>query len=135
MNKILLACFALSLLFAANAFAANFPICGSGKRSNCVVDGDTFWMGRTKVRVADIDAPEIGGAKCASEKALGVKAQRRLSELLRAGGFELRPFGNRKKDKYGRDLFVVIRQGASLGDQLVKEGLARTWSGRRMPWC
>jgi endonuclease YncB( thermonuclease family) len=28
-----------------------------------------------------------------------------------------------------------LRDGRSLGDQLVSEGLARTWSGRREPWC
>jgi endonuclease YncB( thermonuclease family) len=30
---------------------------------------------------------------------------------------------------------VLVRDGRSLGDILVSEGLARTWSGRRQPWC
>ena len=30
---------------------------------------------------------------------------------------------------------VVTRDGRSLGDRLVAEGLARTWTGRRQPWC
>jgi endonuclease YncB( thermonuclease family) len=134
MIKNILLCALLTVQSAHFAHASNFPVCGSGTRSDCVVDGDTFWLGRTKIRIADIDAPEIGGARCASEKVLGIKAQRRLSVLLSAGGFELKSLG-RKKDKYGRDLYVVVRAGRSLGDQLVREGLARTWSGRRMPWC
>ena len=36
------------------------------------------------------------------------------------------PFG-RDEDRYGRKLRVVVRNGRSLGDQLVSEGLARTW--------
>ena len=30
---------------------------------------------------------------------------------------------------------IVTRDGHSIGDQMVAEGLARTWSGRREPWC
>jgi micrococcal nuclease len=29
----------------------------------------------------------------------------------------------------------VVRDGRSLGDTLIAEGLARRWSGQRMPWC
>jgi endonuclease YncB( thermonuclease family) len=54
--------------------------------------------------------------------------------LLAAGPFELRMLG-RDVDRYGRKLRVVVRDGRSLGDQLVAEGLARTWTGRREPWC
>ena len=38
------------------------------------------------------------------------------------------PFG-RNEDRYGRKLRVVVRNGRSLGDWLVSEGLARTWGG------
>ena len=100
-----------------------------------MVDGDTFWLDRRKVRIADIDTPEIGEPKCDAEFALGMKATRRLRELLNAGPFTLEAIPGRDQDKYGRDLRVVVRSGRSLGDQLVQEGLARTWSGRREPWC
>ena len=56
-------------------------------------------------------------------------------DLLNAGPFELKPIPRRDQDRYGRDLRVVVRNGRSLGDQLVSEGLARTWTGRREPWC
>jgi endonuclease YncB( thermonuclease family) len=37
----------------------------------------------------------------------------------------------RDKDRNDRLLRVVKRGGKSIGDQLVAEGLARTWFGRR----
>jgi endonuclease YncB( thermonuclease family) len=64
-----------------------------------------------------------------------MKATYRLRELLNEGPFELNSIGSRDEDRHGRKLRVVVRNGRSLGDQLVSEGLARTWSGRREPWC
>lgn len=99
-----------------------------------VVDGDTFVHDGARIRIADIDTPEIFSPKCAAEKALGLRAKARLHELLAAGPYQLETLG-RDEDRYGRKLRVVTRGGRSLGDQLVSEGLARTWSGRREPWC
>ncbi|PWG03893.1 hypothetical protein DF286_06875 [Sphingosinicella humi] len=99
-----------------------------------IVDGDTFWHGSDKIRIADIDTPEVRG-RCAYERDLAVRATRRMEALLVAGPFELERIPGRDEDRYGRKLRVVTRHGQSLGDQLVAEGLARTWSGRREPWC
>lgn len=98
-----------------------------------IVDGDTFWYGGVKIRIADIDTPEVRG-RCPYETALAARATARMASLLAAGPFDLMPI-DRDEDKYGRKLRVVVRGGRSLGDQLVAEGLARTWSGRREPWC
>ena len=114
--------------------AAQFEICGP-VRITCIVDGDTFWLNGVKIRIADIDTPEIGNPGCASEYALGMRATRRLRDLLNAGPFELLALQGRDEDRHGRKLRVVARGGRSLGDQLVSEGLARTWSGKREPWC
>jgi endonuclease YncB( thermonuclease family) len=101
-----------------------------------VIDGDTFALGGARIRIADIDTPEVAG-RCAYEAALAARATARLRTLLGAGPFELHPLpgGGRDEDVYGRKLRIVTRNGRSLGDQLVAEGLARTWSGRREPWC
>src|SRR3546814_17436576 len=64
-----------------------------------------------------------------------MKATHRLRDLLNEGAFEVRPIGNRDEDRFGRKLRVVVRGGRSLGDQLVSEGLARNWTGRRETWC
>lgn len=99
-----------------------------------VVDGDTFWLGGDKIRIANIDTPELH-ARCPSELELARRATNRLGDLLNEGPFEMSPIGGRDEDRYGRKLRIVTRGGRSLGDVLVAEGLARTWTGRREPWC
>ena len=100
-----------------------------------VIDGDTFDLDGVRVRVADIDTPEVHG-RCTFETELAARATQRMRALLAAGPFELRPLpSGRDEDRYGRKLRIVTRGGRSLGDTLVAEGLARTWSGRREPWC
>ncbi|WP_082510062.1 MULTISPECIES: thermonuclease family protein [unclassified Rhizobium] len=112
-----------------------FRNCAVGSRKACVVDGDTIWMNGQKVRIADIDTPEINEPKCASELALGTRATERLLELINSGPFEVHAWPQRDEDRYGRKLRVLVRNGRSLGNILVSEGLARTWTGRREPWC
>ncbi len=99
-----------------------------------MVDGDTFWLNGEKVRLADINAPETHSAGCPAEQALGNKATRRLIVLLNSGPFSLETEG-RATDRYGRALRVATRGGRSLGQQLVSEGLAEPWRGRRSDWC
>lgn len=99
-----------------------------------VIDGDTFETGGMRIRIADIDTPETA-ARCAYEAALATRATERLRILLAAGPFELHPIAGRDEDQFGRKLRIVTRGGRSLGDRLVSEGLARTWTGRREPWC
>jgi micrococcal nuclease len=99
-----------------------------------VIDGDTFRVGGDTIRIADIDTPEIHPARCPYEAELGERATRRLAVLLSQGPFKLQPIG-RDTDRYGRKLRVVTRGGYSVGNVLVAEGLARTWTGRREPWC
>lgn len=122
-------------LAASNMASIKFEKCSGGRRIACVIDGDTLWIDGTKVRIADIDAPEINEPKCASELALGNRATERLIELVNKGPFELQAWPGRDKDRYGRALRVLVRNGRSLGDILVSEGLARTRTGRREPWC
>ena len=100
-----------------------------------VIDGDTFDDRGTRVRLADIDTPEVHG-RCAYETQLAARATQRMRALLAAGPFEMHQLASgRDEDRYGRKLRIVTRGGHSLGDLLVAEGLARTWTGRREPWC
>jgi len=114
---------------------ARFRMCGSRVHEQCVVDGDTFRLRGQRVRIADIDAPEIRPSRCAREADLGARATSRLLSLLNAGRFTLDPWPGRDTDRHGRLLRVVTRRGESLGGMLVDEGLARPWTGRRRPWC
>jgi endonuclease YncB( thermonuclease family) len=120
---------------AATVAAAAFAPCTTAARITCVVDGDTFWLAGEKIRIADINAPETGRPACPGEAALGRAATRRLAGLLNAGQFTLESWRGRDRDRYGRTLRVVVRDGRSLGAVLVAEGLAEPWTGRRRNWC
>jgi endonuclease YncB( thermonuclease family) len=114
--------------------SARFATCGSGPRVTCVVDGDTFWYRGAKIRIADINTPEVSEPQCAEEARLGAAATRRLAALLNDGPFTLEII-DRDRDRYGRLLRVVTRGGESLGLVLVREGLAEEWRGYRGSWC
>lgn len=119
---------------AQDALSALFVLCGDSHRTNCVVDGDTFWFEGEKIRIADIDTPELSPTRCETERIKGEAAKSRLLSLLNAGKFSL-SVGFRDEDKYGRKLRTVSRAGNSLGDVLIGEGLARSWDGARHGWC
>ncbi|ANU07017.1 thermonuclease family protein [Paraurantiacibacter namhicola] len=143
MSARLLSCLAVPILLANAGQEAGrpgtpstFAPCTSAPRVTCVVDGDTFWLDGTKVRVADINTPETHRPACAAERALGEQATRRFTQLLNAGPFQLEAAGARDTDRFGRKLRVVTRGGQSLGMVLVEEGLAEPWQGRRANrWC
>jgi endonuclease YncB( thermonuclease family) len=120
--------------YDSNFHTASFYFCHSGGGTNCVVDGDTFWFRGENYRIADIDAPETHPSRCAAESDKGGRATDRLRSLLNDGAFQLEPV-DRDVDRYGRKLRIVTRNGESLGRILVDEGLARTWTGGRQPWC
>ncbi|MEX1146751.1 MAG: thermonuclease family protein [Sphingomonadales bacterium] len=104
-------------------------------RINCVIDGDTFYLHGERIRIADIDTPETSNPQCTHEARLGARATERLHDLLNAGPFVLESWPGRDRDQYGRLLRIVIRDGQSLGNVMVNEGLARQWGGRRQSWC
>lgn len=126
---------AISQTVASDLGQPRMVLCGAGPRQTCVVDGDTIWLRGTKIRIADIDTPEVSEPQCDYEYDLGVQATHRLRDLLNQGPWSVETIGDRDEDSYGRKLRVLTRSGRSIGDMLVAEGLARTWSGRREPWC
>lgn len=108
-----------------------FPVCGSGKRRTCVVDGDTFWFEGEKIRLETIDAPEVEG-QCGHERKLAAAATARLAEILSSQALTITRNG---VDRYGRTLARVSGSAGEAGSILVREGLARPWAGRREYWC
>ena len=116
------------------AARVTFGFCHSGGGTNCVVDGDTFWMAGAKIRIADIDTPETHPARCPEEARLGAAATQRLQALLNSGAVTLHSI-DRDTDRYGRKLRRVTVDGRGVGDTLIAEGLARPYLGRRVGWC
>lgn len=100
-----------------------------------VWDGDSIRLGMGQqseaVRIFNIDAPEMEG-HCIHETDLARQAKIRLAEILQGRRVEILRQGT---DRYGRTLAAVRVEGRDVGDILVDEGLARTWAGRREPWC
>lgn len=101
--------------------------------SPSVHDGDTIRCGRERVRIANIDAPELPESpKCHDRRAAyawcdyraGAAARDVLAALLARGRVMLVRLGT---DPYGRTLATVSVNGVDAGDYLVSRGLARTW--------
>lgn len=91
-----------------------------------VVDGDTLRLqdGRS-VRLIGLNAPELG-RKGRTDEPFAVAAKRRLQALVDASDGQVMVWpGAEAKDKYGRTLaYLYDRDGASLEDPLLREGLA-----------
>jgi micrococcal nuclease len=96
-------------------------------------DGDTLWLrgigvgplpGRsTKVRVLEIDTPEVFG----TPGCYGKQASARTAELVPLGAHVRVEADRDARDRYGRLLlYVWTSSGASLEEVLLREGYART---------
>ncbi|MFK7792637.1 MAG: thermonuclease family protein [Devosiaceae bacterium] len=110
--------------------AQRVPVCAGGAVL-CVIDGDTLRYGEDRLRLQNIDAPEIFEPGCDAERQLGLASRDRLAELLSAQAFRVLYDGT---DRFGRRLVELRNEDGSLGAQLVDEGLAH-WFEDRLTWC
>ena len=99
-------------------------------------DGDTFTVHdrtgrREKIRIENIDAPEIDGT-CAAERVAALQAKDELATQVSGHRIELI---RGKLDRYGRQLARVAVDRHDVGETLIKHGLARRWGSWRKPWC
>lgn len=101
------------------------------------IDADTLLdrASGERFRLLNIDAPESADrAQCPAERALAARAtQAARSAISRARSVEAQRMG--RKDRYGRTLAVIRVDGRDLGQDLMAQGLARPWRGRREAWC
>ena len=67
---------------AADPGDAVAPLPPGSATVKTVVDGDTIWYRHQKIRIADINAPEVSEPQCDAELDLGEKASERLIALL-----------------------------------------------------
>lgn len=100
------------------------------------IDGDTYVCHGERIRLENIDAPELHG-RCASEfdaaRAARLFAQQALDGAL---AIEIRVYEKRPRDRYGRTLARVLVDGDDLGELMIGAGLARSYHGEgRRSWC
>lgn len=127
------------LLVTTSSFATTMvlPIKGS-------VDGDTIKtelmlpcpLCKASIRIRGIDTPEKGSrAKCRQEADRAALASQMTKQLI--GNATEMTVTDVKWDKYGGriDGFVFIN-GYSVGDELIKAGLAAKYDGKKKRnWC
>lgn len=119
-----------------DTLSAQFGLCDNGGGRNCVIDGDTIRFEGEKIRIVGLDTPETHPPSCAREAELGQKATLRMQELLNEGGFRLEATADGDRDRYGRLLRTVTRNGQSISDTLIAEGLAHSYNGgAKQSWC
>ncbi|HEX6376303.1 MAG TPA: hypothetical protein VFZ91_11350 [Allosphingosinicella sp.] len=103
-----------------------------------VLDGDTLLLDGKPIRIAGIDAPELGPwAKCWAEAALAGHAREYLEREfyagLEQGGWS--PAGASAPDAQGRRTARLVRgDGEELADLMVIYGYAARTTGR-WDWC
>lgn len=123
------------MLLLALSLAAT-PICIAR-----VHDGDSIRLcSGERVRIANIDAPELfGSERCSAtaarrlresanppwcDYAKGERARDALAAFLVRGSIQLQRVGI---DRYGRTLARISAGGRDVGDYLIEQGLARRW--------
>ena len=111
-----------------------FGLCSDGGLTNCVASGDSFYLGGKTVRIAGIEAPQLYGAACPRETALGRRSALKLQGLLNSGELEMtRP--SQDLDRYGLLLRNVSVDGRDLGQAMVDARLAREIGDTTRNWC
>lgn len=114
------------IVLAAVAYAAASldkplpPVVGQARAS----DGDSFRVGDQRIRLIDLDAPEL--AQTCTDAAgqswpCGVVARDRMARLLAAGPVDCAADDH---DQYGRVLAICTVAGTDIAEVMVAEGLA-----------
>jgi endonuclease YncB( thermonuclease family) len=96
-----------------------------------VIEGDTIVAEGRTVRLSGFVTPESQGARCAGERELGLKAVKRVRELIQAGNLDYSPIAcscpttilGRLMCRVTRTCGVLRANGLDIGDILISEGL------------
>jgi endonuclease YncB( thermonuclease family) len=118
----------------AGAYEAKFFLCGTAKQDDCVVSADRFVFHGQKIRLVGIEVPDIKKPRCEDERIKASDAELRVRAFLDSGPFELVTWQGNDGEVDGHKLRQVTRNGMSLSDILVKEGLAKR-PGSGKGWC
>ncbi len=109
---------------AGDPILVRFGICPDGLHRDCVVDGDTFWLGDQKIRIADIDT-RSSARRGARRK--GSRARRRryvCSTFSMAGHFRLWRVIGTRTDTAGNCAGLSATDGP-----LARSSFLKAWHG------
>ena len=108
-----------------------FGQCYNSDITDCVIDGDTIYLGGKKVQIAGMNAPRIQGAQCEAERSRGIDSAIRLAEILNRGTVTL---GVAAHEPDGRLRRKVEVDGEDVGAAMFDAGAARVL-GSEAGWC
>jgi endonuclease YncB( thermonuclease family) len=116
---------------AADARAAQFNQCYAAAGPNCVLDGDTIYVGGQRVEIAGMEAPKISDAGCDVERDRGIQAATELALLLNSGPVAVgAPF----RDSTGRTVSKVEVKGRDVALKMVDQNVAHE-ANSGLGWC
>jgi endonuclease YncB( thermonuclease family) len=139
--------FGFAIALAVMQQAAAYPIESNQIK---VIDGDTITADGKTIRLLGFAPPEMRGAQCRAERDLGVKATKRVRDLIQAGALDYSPVTcSCPANTLGKWVCILARtcgrlkaNGRDVGDILVAEGLAVPFLCDGMecpkapkPWC
>lgn len=117
------------------ALGAILVIATAATRMPYVIDGDTLAFGHERVRIVNLDAPDVGShASCAQEERLGQAARSYARALIRRAD-SIAIIGREGQDRYGRTLARVLVNGRDFGEIMIATNHGRPWRGRSSDWC
>ena len=102
-------------------------------------DGDTCYVAidgkNEKIRLLELDTPEISKPKCDAELELGLKARDFVNDLIKnAKIIEFKT--DYELDYFGRILSYLIINGEDVSALLIKNSLGAVYKkGHKMDWC
>ena len=102
-------------------------------------DGDTCYVtidGKNeKIRLLELDTPEISKPKCYAELELGLKARDFVNDLIKnAETIDFKT--DYERDYFGRILSYLIIDGEDVSALLIKNSLGVVYKkGHKMDWC
>tara|TARA_X000000368_G_scaffold164734_1_gene129917 strand:- start:815 stop:1186 length:372 start_codon:yes stop_codon:yes gene_type:complete len=108
----------------------NDQYCYDGDTCYVIVDGK-----KTKIRLLELDTPEISKPKCEIERELGLKARDYLNGLIaRASTIEFKT--DYVEDYYGRILSYLIIDGEDVSTKIVNNKLGVVYDRyNKKDWC
>lgn len=129
----------LILLFFSMVTLAEAEIALRQYNGQYCYDGDTCYVmidgNKAKIRLLELDTPEISKPKCEAELELGLEARDYLNNLIaNASSVEIKT--DYEKDYFGRTLAHLIIDGEDASAKIRSNNLGVIYErGNKQDWC